>query len=144
MLSLIYKFRDSTAGENISFGLRVFFESYKEKFWFWEIIEMYRELILTSLVLFFGYNDLSQNGFTVVMVGAFGVAYTFFRPIKEKFEDRLQTLVLWIIFFDVCLGTMYTSGDASEGHRGSESITINALFVLLNSSVLLVAFGKPY
>ena len=144
MLTLIYKFRDSKAGENISFGLRVFFESYKEKFWFWEIIEMYRKLILTSLVLFFGSDDLSQNGFTVVMVGTFGVAYTFFRPIKEKFEDRLQTLVLWIIFFDVCLGTMYTSRDASEGHKGSESTTINVLFVLVNSSVLLVAFGKLY
>jgi len=144
MLWLIYKFRDSMAGENISFALRVFFESYKEKFWFWEIIEMYRKLILTSLVVFFGSDDLSQNGFTVVMVGAFGVAYTFFRPIKEKFEDRLQTLVLWIIFFDVCLGTMYTSRDASEGYKGSESITINVLFVFLNSSVLLVALGKLY
>lgn len=144
MLWLIYKFRDSSAGENISFGLRVFFESYKEKFWFWEIIEMYRKLILTSLVLFFGSDNLSQNGFTVVMVSTFGVAYTFLRPMKGKFEDRLQTLVLWIIFFNVCLGTMYTSRDASEGHKGSESITINALFVLLNSSVLLVALGKPY
>ena len=143
MLFLIYKFRDSSAGENMSFGLRVFFESYKEKYWFWEIIEMYRKLILTSFVLFFGSDNLSQDGFTVVMVGTFGVVYTFFRPIKDKFEDRLQTLVLWVIFFDVCLGTMYTSRDASEGHKGSESITVNVLFVLLNTSVLLVALGKP-
>ena len=142
MLFLIYKFRDSSAGENMSFGLRVFFESYKEKFWFWEIIEMYRKLILTSFVLFFVSDNLFQDGFTVVMVGTFGVAHTFLRPIKEKFEDRLQTLVLWIIFFDVCLGTMYTSRDASEGHKGNESNTINILFVLLNSSVLLVALGK--
>ena len=144
MLFLILIFRDSRAGENISFGLRVFFESYKEKFWFWEIIEMYRKLILTSLILFFGSHHLSQNGFTVVMVGTFGVAYTFLRPMKGKFEERLQTLVLWVTFFDVCLGTMYASRDASEGDKGSESITINVLFVLLNSSVLLVALGKPY
>ena len=144
MLFLIYKFRDSSAGENMSFGLRVFFESYKEKYWFWEIIEMYRKLILTSFVLFFGSDNLSQDGFTVVMVGTFGVAYTFLRPIKDKFEDRLQTLVLWIIFFDVCLGTMYTSRDVSKGHKGSEAISINVLFVLLNSCVLLVALGKLY
>ena len=78
---------------------------------------MYRKLILTSFVLFFGSDILSQNSFTVVKVCTFGVAYTFLRPIKDKFEDRLQTLVLWIIFFDVCLGTMYTSRDASEGHK---------------------------
>ena len=142
MLFLIYKFRDSSSGENISFGLRVFFENYKGKFWFWEIIEMYRKLILTSLILFFGSDNLSQNGFTVVMVSTFGVVYTLLRPIKGKFEDTLQILVLWIIFFDVCLGAMYTSYDVSESHKVNDSITINVLFVFLNSSVLLVALGK--
>ncbi|XP_078366402.1 uncharacterized protein LOC144650576 [Oculina patagonica] len=144
MLLLIYKFRDPSSGENISFGLRVFFENYKERFWFWEITEMYRKLILTSLIFFFGSDSLSQNSFTVVMVGTFGVAYTFLRPIKGKFEDTLQTLVLWITFFDVCLGTMYTNCDVGEGHKASHSITINIIFMLLNGSVLLVALGKGF
>ncbi|KAL9978997.1 hypothetical protein ACROYT_G016586 [Oculina patagonica] len=142
MLLLIYKFRGS--GENISFGLRVFFENYKEKFWFWEIVELYRKLILTSLILFFGSDNFSQNGFAVVIVSTFGVVYTLLRPIKGKFEDTLQILVLWIIFFDVCLGAMYTNYDVSESDKGNDSITINILFVLLNSSVLLVALGKGF
>ena len=144
VLFLIYKFRDSRSGENISFGLRVFFENYKKSFWFWEIIEMYRKLILTSLIFFFGSDSLSQNGFTVVMVGTFGVVYTFLRPIKGKFEETLQTLVLWITFFDVCLGTMYTNCAVGESHKASHSITINILFMLLNGSVLLVALGKAH
>ncbi|KAJ7380905.1 hypothetical protein OS493_004488 [Desmophyllum pertusum] len=144
MLLLIYKFRDSSAGENISFGLRVFFENYKDKFWFWEIIEMYRKLILTSLIFFFGTDNLSQNGLTMFIVGTFGVAYTFLRPIKSTFEDRLQTFVLWVIFFDVCLGVMNTNCDVSASHKGNYSIAVNILFVLLNSSVLLVALGKGF
>ena len=142
MLLVIYKYRDPRAGEDISFGLRVFFENFKETFWFWEIIELYRKLMLTSLIFFFGSDSHSQNGFTVVMVGTFGVAYTFLRPMKDKFEERLQALVLWVTFFDVCLGTMYTNCDVDEGHKGSHSITINILFVFLNSSVLLVALGE--
>ncbi|XP_078366424.1 uncharacterized protein LOC144650588 [Oculina patagonica] len=144
VLLLIYKFRGSSSGENISFGLRVFFENYKKKFWFWEIIEMYRKLILTSLILFFGSDNISQNGFTVAMVSTFGVVYTLLCPIKDKFEDTLQILVLWIIFFDVCLGAMYTNYDVSESHKANGSIAINILFVLLNSSVLLVALGKGF
>ena len=71
----------------------------------------------------------------------FGVAYTFFRPIKGRFEDLLQTFVLWVIFFDVCLGAMYSNSDVTEDN---DSLIVNILFVILNSSVLLVALGKSH
>ena len=142
VLFLVYKYRESQDEEEIAFGLRVFFENYKKKFWFWEITEMYRKLVLISLVFLFGSESLSEIGFTKATVSASGVAYTFFRPIKGKFEDRLQTFVLWIIFFDVCLGAVYTSWDVHQGQKKNDSIVVNVLFVLLNTSVLLFAFGK--
>ena len=142
VLFLVYKYRESREAEEIAFGLRVFFENFKEKFWFWEITEMYRKLLLISLVFLFGSHSLSQISFTVATVSVFGVAYTFFRPIKGKFEDRLQTFVLWIIFFDVCLGAVYTNSDVSQGHEENHSIFVNVLFVTLNASVLLLAIGK--
>ena len=143
VLFLVYKYRASQVEEEIAFGLKVFFENYKKSFWFWEVIEMYRKLILISLIFLFGSESNSQNSLTVLTVSVFGVAYTLFRPIKDKFEDRLQTLVLWIIFFDVCLGAMYTSCDTSQGQKENDSMFVNILFVVLNSSVLLVALGKP-
>ena len=141
-LFLTYKYRESQENEAISFGLRVFFENYKKKFWFWEITEMYRKLILISLIFLFGSKNLSQIGLTVLTVSVFGVIYTLFRPIKNKFEDRLQTFVLWIIFFDVCLGAVYTNWDESQGEGKNDSIFVNVLFVVLNASVLLLAIGK--
>ena len=104
---------------------------------------MYRKLILIGLIFLFGSESLSQIGLTVFTVSVFGVAYTVFRPMKSKFEDRLQTFVLWVIFFDVCLGAMYTNCEITDGHKGNESLLVNVLFVGLNSSVLLIAFGKP-
>ena len=143
VLFLMYKYRESQEEEEISFGLRVFFENYKRKFWFWEITEMYRKLILISLVFLFGSESLSQIGFTMLTVSAFGVAYTLFRPIKGKFEDRLQTLVLWVIFFDVCLGAVYTNWRPDQqDQRDNDSVVLNVIFVLLNASVLLLAIGK--
>ncbi|XP_078356237.1 putative leucine-rich repeat-containing protein DDB_G0281931 [Oculina patagonica] len=144
VLFLVYKYRESQEEEEIAFGLRVFFENYKAKFWFWEITEMYRKLVLISLVFLFGSESLSQIGFTMATVSAFGVAYTFFRPIKGKFEDRLQTFVLWIIFFDVCLGAIYTNCGIIQGQKENDSIFINVLFVTLNTSVLLFAIGKGF
>ncbi|XP_066020958.1 uncharacterized protein [Pocillopora verrucosa] len=141
-LFLTYKYRESHENEAVSFGLRVFFENYKKKFWFWEVIEMYRKLILISLIFLFGSKSLPQIGLTVLTVSVFGVLYTLFRPIKDKFEDRLQTFVLWIIFFDVCLGAVYTNWDESQGEDKNDSIFVNVLFVVLNASVLLFAIGK--
>ena len=141
-LFLTYKYRESQENEAISFGLRVFFENYKKKFWFWEITEMYRKLILISLIFLFGSKSLSQIGLTLLTVSVFGVIYTLFRPIKNRFEDCLQTFVLWIIFFDVCLGVVYTNWDESQGEGKNDSIFVNVLFVVLNASVLLVAIGK--
>ena len=144
ILILVYKYREADADSAVAFGLRVFFENYKGKFWFWEIIEMYRKLILVSLIFFFDSESLSQVGLTVFTVSTFGVAYTFFRPMKSKFEDRLQTFVLWVIFFDVCLGAMYTNCDVIQRENGNGSIYVDVLFVVLNSSILLVALGKNY
>ena len=61
---------------------------------------------------------------------------------RNRFEDCLQTFVLWIIFFDVCLGAVYTNWDESQGEGKNDSIFVNVLFVVLNASVLLVAIGK--
>ena len=75
---------------------------------------MYRKLILISLIFLFGSEGVSQIGLTLLVVIVFGVAYSFFRPIKGKFEDLPQTFVLWVIFFDVCLGAMYGTSDGTE------------------------------
>ena len=144
VLLLIYKYRESQADEELAFGLKIFFENYKKKFWFWEIIEMYRKLILISFIFLFDSESFSQIGLTMLTVSVFGVAYTCFRPIKSKFEDRLETFVLWVIFFDVCLGAMYINCDVNQNHKGNDSLLINILFVLLNSLVLLVALGTSY
>lgn len=102
---------------------------------------MYRKLTLISFIFLFGSNGVIQIGLTLLVVSVFGVAYTLFRPIKGKFEDRLQTFVLWVIFFDVCLGAMYSGCDGTKDEGGG-SIIINILFVVLNSSILLIALGK--
>ena len=142
LLFPIYKFRESETENEIAFGFKVFFENYKKKYWFWEIVEMYRKLVLISLIFLFGSESRSQIGFTLVTVSVSGIAYTLVRPMKGKFEDRLQTFVLWIIFFNVCLGSTYGQPDVSGKHMANDSIFVNVLFVLLNSSVLIVAVGK--
>ena len=70
---------------------------------------MYRKLILVVLVFLFASESSSQIGFTMLTVSASGVLYTFFRPIKETFEDRLQTFVLFIPGLELAYDTSLLS-----------------------------------
>ena len=142
LLVLVYKYRGSQERDEIAFGLRVFFENYKKKYWFWEIFEMYSKLLLISCILLFKAESRSRIGFAVATASAFGIAYTIFRPIKERFEDRLKTYALWVIFFDVCLGAIYLQPDVRNDRSENDSIFVNVLFVFLNCSVLLLTLGE--
>ena len=142
ILFLVYKYRHSETEEEIAFGFRVFYETYKERYWFWETIEMYRKLILISLILLFASESRSQIALTLVTASASGISYTLFRPMRGKVEDHLQTFALWIIFFNVCLGAIYSENNVHGNHNDSGSIFINVFFVILNGSVLIFALGK--
>ena len=139
LLITLYKYRKSRLDDEICFGFIVFFENYKEKYWFWEIIEMYRKLILISAILLFDSKSHSQIDFAVIIASALVISHTMVRPIKGKFEDRLQALMLWIIFFNVCLGAIYLQPTIFQNLIGNESI-----FVLPNSAVVLIVVGKFY
>ena len=103
---------------------------------------MYRKLIFISWICLFGSKSLPQIGLTVLTASVSWVLYTLLRPINNKFEDRLQTFVLWILFFNLCLGALYTNWDESQGEGKNDSIFVNVPFVVLNASVLLLAIGK--
>ena len=95
LLALLWKCRKyPQKHKQFNFGLKVFYENYKDKYWFWEIVEMYRKLIFISVILLFDSESDTQIGFAVMAASASGIVYTIFRPIKDKFEDRLQTFVL--------------------------------------------------
>ncbi len=120
----------------ITFGLRVFCENYKEKYWYWEIVEMYRKLSLISFILLIDSESPYKIGFAVITASTSGIAYTIFRPIKDPFEDRLQTFALWVTFFNVCLGAIYLQPDVCSNHAENKSVLVNAVFLVLNGAVL--------
>ena len=145
LLFPIYKYRKyDPEEEEMAFGFRVFFENYKEGYWFWEIVEMYRKLVLISCILLFESDSRSQIGFTVIAASVSGITYTIFRPMKGKFEDRLQTFALWIIFFNVCLGAVYSQPDVRTSQGEDNSMFVNVVFVVLNGAVLIWSIGKPF
>mgnify|MGYP000550835507 CR=1 FL=1 len=46
------------------------------------------------------------------------------------------------IFFNVCLGAVYSRPTLNEGHGDNNSLFVNVMFLILNCAVLVVAVGK--
>ena len=139
LLIPLYKYREPRLDDEICFGFKVFLENYKEKYWFWEIIEMYRKLILISGILLFDSTSQYQIVCAVIVASVSGITYSMARPIKGKFEDRLQAFVLWTTFFNVCLGAITMCQNPTE----NESIFVN---VICFNKVLTFSseFGKNF
>ena len=145
LLFPIYKYRKcDPEKDEMAFGFRVFFENYEEGRWFWEIVEMYRKLVLIACIPLFESDSLSRIGFTLITAGCSGIAFTIFRPMKGKFEDRLQTFALWTIFFNVCFGAIYSQPDVSRNQGENNSMLINLVFVFLNGAVLIWSVGEYF
>ena len=78
------------SNETTHFAMKFFYENYKPCYWYWEVIEMYRKLLLTSVLpiltsesrIFLGLSIMISNFF------AFLLAHT--KPIKDGFENNLQ------------------------------------------------------
>lgn len=99
---------------------------------------MYRKLILISGIFLLDSKSENQIVSAVIVASVSGIAYSMARPMKGKFEDRLQAFVLWTTFFNVCLGAITMCQNPTE----NESIFVNVIFVLLNSAVVLIAVVK--
>ena len=117
-------------------------ENYKREYWYWEIVEIFRKVLQTALVVMYGADDPLTLGVTIALSVVFIACHAYFKPMKDKFERKLQMLSLMAIFFNLLaamiLKVPYTD---TSGHRQ----TAMAIFIIgLNLSIVLIALGKSF
>ena len=130
---------------DITFALSLFYENYKRDYWFWEVIEMYRKLILVTGLSLIGSHSRSQVGVGVLLAGGFSVLHAAYQPITDRFENALQTTALLVVFFDLTLGVMLKIADNDipvDVNTKNDNTGVGVLFVLVNSMVIAIALGK--
>ncbi|XP_072036411.1 uncharacterized protein [Amphiura filiformis] len=117
--------------------IRFLCENYKPKYWFWEIIELSRKLVQTSLVVLWGSEDPFTLGLSIAISVVYTVIHAYVKPMKDTFEHWLQMLSLMAIFFNL-LAAIYFKVPYSD-HR-QELMT--AFILIVNLSVVLLAVGN--
>ena len=144
--SEVEEIRCTTHSINVShktnFALKFLFENYKPSYWYWEVIEMYRKLLLTSMLPILVSQSRIFLGLAIVLSSFFTVLHAYLKPIKNNSENHLQLISLSVIPAILCIGytleTMINNQGAELEGKSNDQLVISVLLSVLNSLLIFV------
>ena len=126
---------------------------YEERFWFWEVVEMARKLILTSGLLFFTRGSATELAIASILANVFAVLHAQFHPIRQslKWQHALQLLSLSVIALNIMLGVLKISSEDGGHNLGIDNANYNSrvdetvfefLFYIVNGVFFIILIGE--
>ncbi|XP_071845757.1 uncharacterized protein [Apostichopus japonicus] len=143
---LLWKYRKDSSVEDSTRSsslhpkwLRFLNENYKDRFWYWEIVEITRKVSQTCIVILFGWGSSLSIFITIFLAVIFLTLHASFSPMKDKFEQQLQLVSLLAIFLNMLMVAVPAYETDSLFVKGAMTF----ILIFLNIVVLGVTFGKP-
>jgi len=112
---------------NIRFGF--VFERYTDECYLWEIVEIARKLLLTSLIVFVDEGSAKQVAFASLVSIVFLSLHYKFQPYITTTENTIMTFCLWNCCLIYLYGFLILTGE--------ESTKFSIIIIALNVFVLL-------
>lgn len=126
-------------------GLHFLYGNYKDCFWYWEMIEMSRKVVVTSVLVLLGQESRSYIGITWVVAGMYGVFFAWNRPIQDAFENALMTTSLVVTVLDLGLGAISkipAENLPTSTHLNTDTVIFNILILGANTLVIALLACK--
>jgi hypothetical protein len=115
------------------------FDGYEPRYWWFEIFECVRRLMITGGTVFFLEGSATQVAVGVLISLVSIHVYAFAQPFIEGSSDVLALTAQWGIFLTLFLGLLLKTGVA--GHDGYDD-TLGGLLVFVNAAVIVIAVGE--
>ena len=138
--------QNEDSGTEVITGLRFLFESYKPSAWYWELIEMSRKVIVTSLLILVGQETRSYIGLTLVIAGMYGTVFCWIHPLQDAFENRLMSTSLAVTVVNLVIGAVSRiPAENLPAPKDSymDAVIFNILVIGANTLVIGLIGGKP-
>ena len=125
------------------FALKFCHENYRPSCWYWEITEMVRKFLFTSIFpLISPFSDIFL-GLSIIVAGFFALMHAYRKPIQNYFEHWLQMVSLSAVPANLCIVYIlntttpqnFTLFDPEE-----ENLGISVILILLNSALIMIVF----
>ncbi|XP_031564441.1 putative leucine-rich repeat-containing protein DDB_G0281931 [Actinia tenebrosa] len=128
----------------IALGLRFMYENYAEQVWFWEIIELVRKVILTSVILLLDAGSRFTIGITAIISGSYSISFAYFKPMTDVFEHWLQLTSLLATLVNMIVGTLLVTQNEGSSATGEalDGAVIKVLLIGANAAVVAIMAAR--
>ena len=126
-------------------GLRFLYENYSPRCWYWELVETFRKVTLTSGLILVGGESRAYIGLALVLSGLYGMYFALKEPIIDPFENKLMLTSLAVTFVNLGIGAVSTipkEGIPSSVDPVLDTLVFNSLVFVANSLVIGLLVGK--
>ena len=126
-------------------GLQFLFENYNSRAWYWEFVEMFRKVILTSALIFLGGESRAYVGLAFLTSGVYAMLFACVSPMTNPLENKLMVSSLSVTFVNLAIGAV--SKIPQENTPSSidpylDSIIFNILMFGANTLVISLLVGN--
>ena len=121
-------------------GTRFLYENYSQDCWYWEIVELVRKIVVTSMLILMNAESRTSLGLTAIFSGLFTVGFAYSKPIEDAFEHWLQLISLMASSVNFTTGMlMKIPEEESSSGITHEADRFIVTIVLVGANVLVIA-----
>lgn len=143
---LTYRYHNSKPAERGALGrhISLLLNSYRDRCWWFETVDMLRKFLLTSVVLIVGPRTTVQIWFGLLMSTIATLVVVKVEPYVDVLCGRLQTAATMQIMFNYMMavvfytpiGTTNPASEATQGYFGTILLVVNlAMFIILFATI---------
>ena len=133
-------------GNEIFKGMRFLYENYSSSCWFWEVVDLGRKVVLTSVLALVGAESRTHLGVAALLSGLYTVVFAYYKPVTDIFEYWLQLASLLATNLNMSAGMLLkipSQADVtSDASSQFESVGVAVLLVANNLFVSSIIIGK--
>jgi hypothetical protein len=130
----------SAAGLEDVRALRFFYIDYKPEYYFWEVLECLRKLLLTGVAIQVAPGSLIQLVVSIFVIMLYLAAVAFFQPYRTKRDNTLALAIYSVLALTLFCGLLLKVKDGYESTgKYDDGFNDTAVAVMLVSSVIVVA-----
>ena len=121
-------------------GVKFLYENYSPSCWFWEIVELVRKVLITSILLLMTAESRTSLGLTAIISGLYTIMFALHKPIEDVFEHWLQLVSLMASSANFSAGMLLKIPvDEESSSINQERDTIGVTIILIAANVIVVA-----
>ncbi|XP_065831567.1 uncharacterized protein [Oscarella lobularis] len=115
--------------------------NYKDHFWYWEMVEIGRKMVLTVGMGFFGEQSHSGIALATLLATVFLVLHAQLQPVRRRFEHWMQLVALSVISTNLMMGALVLLSFRDKRDPGYNSLvdrkTFSGIVIAANTFYLL-------